>query len=365
MVLPEGRRYDRAVPRLPYPAYLLRELKAIAPAERVEQRLAQLVGLRYKDPRAGWQEESHTHREHNINTNFDSVEISGTYDQTVRAAINELAEEFFREGLITPPEARRFALLVRVADPTDASVHVRNKPSHIDWVAENRTQQEFAEFADWDSLVDRIRLASHPWTSLFEETEHRISAGMGASKAERVSKSMMSLFALPEGVKHPTKEELDDLQPEGLNLYRYELPLLHSGKDSANLLSRPLPMTQLSMRHFRGSRPNRIAAVPPGLAKLLSLERDASDYFGLRFDNRLVVRSTEWQEAYDQHRRRHMPISKGFLLEMERAFLEEWVEANKLSLWINLKTQRSVTQYREESQMDWEERSEVIALSFA
>jgi len=59
-----------------------------------------------------------------------------------------------------------------------------------------------------------------------------------------------------------------------------------------------------------------------------------------------------------------MPVSRGFLLEMERAFLQEWVEANGLSLWINVKVERSITKYREESEMDWEERSEVIALNF-
>jgi hypothetical protein len=353
------------VPRLPYPAYLLRELKAIAPADRIEQRLAQLVGQQYKDPQAGFQEEGRTHREHNINTNFDTVEISGTYDQTIRTAINVIAEELFQEGLIPPVEARWFATLVRVADPTDSSVILQSKPSHIDWVAENRSQREFAEFADWDSLVGRISVASDPWTPLFEETEHRISGGMGASKSDRVSKSMMSLFALPEGAERPTQEELDDLQPEWLNLYRYELPLLHPGKVTVDLLARPLPMAQLSTRHFRGSRTNSIAAVPPGLAKLLSLERDAAGYFGLRFGDHLVVRSTEWQEAYDQSRRRHMPTSRGFVLEMERTFLQKWVEANRLSLWINLKIERSITQYREESQMDWEERSDVIALNFS
>ena len=305
------------VPRLPYPAYLLKELKAIAPADRIEQRLAQLVGQRLQRPTAGFQEEGRTHREHNINTNFDTVEISGTYDQTVRTAINVIAEELFQEGLIPPVEARWFATLVRVADPTDSSVILQSKPSHIDWVAENRSQREFAEFADWDSLVGRISVASDPWTPLFEETEHRISGGMGASKSDRVSKSMMSLFALPEGAERPTQEELDDLQPEWLNLYRYELPLLHPGKVTVDLLARPLPMAQLSTRHFRGSRTNSIAAVPPGLAKLLSLERDAAGYFGLRFGDHLVVRSTEWQEAYDQSRRRHMPTSRGFVLEME------------------------------------------------
>jgi len=292
------------------------------------------------------------------------VEISGTYDQTVRTAINVIAEELFQERLIPPVQARRFATLVRVGDPTDSSVTLQSKPSHIDWVAESRSQQEFAEFADWDSLIGRIRLASHPWTPLFEETEHRISAGMGASKSERVSKSTMSLFALPEGAQQPTQEELDDLQPEWLNLYRYELPLLRPGRAQVDLLTRPLPMAQLSKRHFRGSRTKSIAAVSPRLAKLLGLERNASDYFGLRFGDHVVVRSTEWQEAFDQSRRRHMPVSRGFLLEMERAFLQEWVEANGLSLWINVKVERSITKYREESEMDWEERSEVIALNF-
>jgi hypothetical protein len=352
------------VPRLAYPAHLLKQLRALGPADRVEQRLAQLVGEHYKDARVGYQEEGATHREHNINSNFDTIEISGTYDQLVRTAINVIAEELFQEGLIPAAAAVHFAALVRVADPTDSSVTLQTKPSHIDWVAENLSQEEFADFADWNSLKGRIQTQAHPWITLFEETEQRISQGRGEPKPGRVSRSSTSLFALPDGVGPHSQEQLDDLQPGWLNRYRYELPYLRVGSASTNLLARPLSMTQLSIRHFRGSRRNFIAAVPPDLAKLLRLERDASDFFGLRLGDDLVVRSTEWQEAFDQGRRRHLPVSRGFLLEMDRAFLKGWLEAHRLSLWMSLEVERSITQYCGESQMDWGERSELIEINF-
>jgi hypothetical protein len=351
------------VPRLAHPAYLLKQLRAIAPADRVEQRLAQLVGEHYKDARTGYQEEIATHRKHNINTNFNTIEISGTYDQTVRTAINVIAEDLFQEGLIPAAAAVHFAALVRVADPTDSSVTLQRKPSHIDWVAENLSQQQFAEFADWDSLKGRIQNQAHPWVTLFEETEQRISEGRGEPKPGRVSRSSISLFALPEGIRPPSQEKLDDLQPGWLNRYRYELPYLRARSASTNPLARPLSMAQLSIRYFRGSRRNIIAAVPPDLAKLLRLVRDVSDYLGLRFGDDLVVRSTEWQEAFDQGRRRHLPVSRGFLLEMDRAFLKGWLEAHRLSLWMSLEVERSITQYCEESQMDWGERSELIEIN--
>jgi hypothetical protein len=347
-------------PLLPYPRYLLQELVAIAPKRRVDQRLEQLIGQHYKDTWAGYQEEGSTHRDHNINTNFDTVEVSGKYDQTVRAAINIVAQELFDEGLIRPQDAHQFSVLLRVVDPTDRLIIKQRKPSHIDWIAEQCSQEEFAAFADWTSLVQRISASSHSWMPLFEQTEHRISEGIGAARSGRTSKSVMSLFVSSKRARKPKLEDLNDSQPDWVDLFRYELPHLGSNAEAPNLVARPVSMSQLSTRDFRGSRPHTIAALPPSLAKLLGLNRDASDFFGLRFGDELVVRSTEWQEGLDQGRRRHLPLSAGFLLEMKRSFLEEWINASGLRLWTSLGVERSITQYREESQMDWEENADVV-----
>jgi hypothetical protein len=49
---------------------------------------------------------------------------------------------------------------------------------------------------------------------------------------------------------------------------------------------------------------------------------------------------------------------------MKRSFLQEWIETSGLRLWMRVKAERSITQYREESQMDWEEQAGVVEMKF-
>ena len=351
-------------PLLPYPYHLLRELTDVAPKQQVVDRMKRLLEGQYKDLRAAFEAEGATHREHNINTNFDGIEISGSYDQATRTAINIVAQELFDEGLIEPRGASRFSSLLRIADPTDRLITLQQKPDRIDWVTEQISQDEFATFADWESLLERVATPSDDWVPLFERTEQRISDGMGSRVRRRMSIAMTTLFVAPKKTRRPKPEALDDLLDDWVNLYRSELPQFGVNKNTPDFQTLPCPLVQVSTRSFRGSRPHAIAAVQPSLAKLLGLERDQSDYFGLRFGEELIARSTEWQEGYDQGRRRHLPISSGFLLEMRRSFLQEWIETSGLRLWMRMKTERSITQYLEESQMDWEEQADVVEMKF-
>ena len=315
-------------PMLPYPRYLYRELLKIAPKQKVDERIEQLVSERYKDLHAGYQAEASTHRDHNINTNFDNVEVSGAYDQTVRTAINIVTQELFDHGLIRPEDAGRFSLLLRVADPTDRLISKKKKPSDIDWLSGDTSQEEFAAFLDWELLVARLSVPRQAWVPLFEQTEQRFSEGIGSARPGRMSKAITSLLITGKQPGKLILGHLDELLNDWVNMYRSELPWIGIRESSPNLGSRAFAMAQISTRDFRGSKQTTIAAMPPSLARLLRLEPVSGDYSGLRFGDLTVVRSTEWQEGYDQGRRRHQPISSGFVLEMDKEFLKEWVLAN-------------------------------------
>jgi len=348
-----------SLPYLPYAAHLVRELKRIAPPAEVDARLQQFVAEHYGDAKDALAEEGRTHRRHNINTNFDNIEISGRYDRTIRTAINVVLEQLFQVGLTRPEDAARFGPLLRVEDPTDRLITVKEKPSHIDWVTGSLSQEEFAKFADWDAIVERVRSPTDDWIPIFEDTEQRISDRISSSKAARASKVLASLFFAPTGERGLLTEELSEMQPGWINLYRFQLPSMRSAFDGASLLARKGALTQYSIRGFRGRPSNSIAALRPTLARILGLERNNNDYLGYRFGEKEVVRSTEWQEAFDQGRRRHEPVSSGFLLEIDRTFLREWAQMNDLTLWANLSVDRSVDQYQPESSMSWLNRSEV------
>ena len=91
------------LPLLPYPYYLLRELTDVAPEQQVVDRLRRgFLRANTKTFERVLKRKGATHREHNINTNFDGIEISGSYDQATRTVINIVAQGALRRGLIEP-----------------------------------------------------------------------------------------------------------------------------------------------------------------------------------------------------------------------------------------------------------------------
>ena len=94
-----------------------------------------------------------------------------------------------------------------------------------------------------------------------------------------------------------------------------------------------------------------MAAIVPELVKTLGLERHDQDLLGYAFGGQQVVRSIEWQEAFDQGRRRHEPRSSGFLLEMDRALLSRWADTKGVDLWAHLIIERTTGRYKPESKM--------------
>lgn len=157
--------------------------------------------------------------------------------------------------------------------------------------------------------------------------------------------------------------ELSELQPAWMDLYRFELRDLKLGPKRLRTLQGKGAFSQVSMRRFRGRI--SIAALRLDIAKEMNLQQDATDYFGYRPSDKPAVRSTEWQESFDQGRRRHEPISSGFLLEIDKSMLRKWAEKNRASLWLEVEVARTVDQYSPEFEMDWKSRTELIEIALS
>ncbi|WNG34837.1 hypothetical protein F0U61_15140 [Archangium violaceum] len=84
------------------------------------------------------------------------------------------------------------------------------------------------------------------------------------------------------------------------------------------------------------------------------------DPFGYETPDTKVVRSLEWQEAFDQGRRLHEPRSSGFLLQMRRTVLGEIAAARGLNLWAYLWGRRTADRYKPEADMRWTEHEAVF-----
>jgi hypothetical protein len=106
-----------------------------------------------------------------------------------------------------------------------------------------------------------------------------------------------------------------------------------------------------------------MAGLLPNLANELGLKEVKGDFFAYTEGEELAVRSVEWQEVFDQNRRRHEPRSEGRLLEINEELLFDWAERRKLSLVIELRIERTTDKYKPEALMRWVPREEVFMLT--
>jgi hypothetical protein len=123
-----------------------------------------------------------------------------------------------------------------------------------------------------------------------------------------------------------------------------------------------ISLVQISENYFRGRNHLSMAGILPNLVNKLGLRAIKGDFFGFMKGEELAVRSTEWQEAFDQGRRRHEPRSSGFLLEINKEVLLEWSGKNDLSIMVSLEIERTTDKYKPESSMNWVSRKEEFAL---
>ena len=106
-----------------------------------------------------------------------------------------------------------------------------------------------------------------------------------------------------------------------------------------------------------------MAALSPDMATSLSLVEADDDLLGLvTQDGQLVVRSIEWQEAFDQGRRRHEPRSAGFMLQIRRDNLRLMAEREGLHIFTLVSVKRSTDRYKPEHEMDWAEYYDIFSL---
>ena len=358
----QGVRYP------PYFRWALGLLEDVAPPSAIESRTRAILARLYPQPERGFEEEVAVHRHYNINTNFDVIEISGDYDRAVREAMNCALHELVQEHSIDEDALGESADVLRLYDPTDVLVRRVSRPGKITWIDTELSDEEFIRYADMDSLKKRYVLRDERWVSLYEHTELRMSDQPRAEPA-RASKIRVTVFGVTRGSPAPTLREIDEEAKKGAlaplrNRYRFELTRMEPTLSQllSGLGGRLVPIIQVSRRSFRGRHTPDLAAIVPELVRALGLKRHDKDLLGYALGGQQIVRSIEWQEAFDQGRRRHEPRSSGFLLEMDRELLSRWADTKGVDLWAYLIIERTTDRYKSESKMDWQVHADVFAL---
>jgi hypothetical protein len=348
---------------LSYQRWLLDRLEELASSCNVRSRVRSHLVMRHPDFEVAWDEEKATHRAYNINTNFDVIEISGRFDSAVREAINLVLHELIQAHEVKENDLKDFADLLRLYDPTDLLVEPGSRPARVNWISPNLSESSFLSFQDWDDLKRALQIRDQTWVTVFEDCEQRSGDGSisGDGPATRVH---VVLFGVKGGGRGQQPKPSGARTVQLRNRYRFELRQPPAGL-SALRGRESVPIVQVSSNALRGRHHLDTASLRPDIASELCLTPRKADWFSYELGGEAVTRSVEWQEAFDQGRRRHEPRSSGFLLEMKRDTLLQWARRHDLALWVELAIERTADKFEPESHMNWRKHHEVFALDIA
>jgi hypothetical protein len=348
----------------PYLRWSLRVLADACPGGELEREVQKVLAALYSNPRRGLEGEAAVHRAYNINTNFDVIEINGPYDRAVRAALNRAVQSFVDSHDATIEEVVAAEDVLRVRDPSDALVQRAQRPNEVAWTDGEQSEEDFLAFADLETHVGGYLTRNGDWLTLFEYTEQRVGGRIGAD-SQRATVARVIAFGVQRGQSPPTEAEVRHAVRNGFlrrlrNRYRFEL----AGSGSPPGPGKFHPLVVVTGRAFRGRNTPDLAALDPQLAAALGLTVAPEDLLGLvKEEENEVVRSIEWQEAFDQGRRRHEPISAGYLLQVRKSELTDWADRKGVDLWAWATVRRTADRYKPENEKAWVEREELFQLT--
>ena len=138
-----------------------------------EGEISRVLHDKYPDASSGLESDSIIHRRHNINTNFDNLEISPPFTEACREALNR--------GIVNLIDAHEFNLayamgnadVLRLRDPTDSLVRIVSRPERIEWLSFADSQEDFLNFRDLDQAITSALRSRDGFTRLFEYSEQR------------------------------------------------------------------------------------------------------------------------------------------------------------------------------------------------
>ena len=351
------------------PPYLSWSIDVIAKEtspEDLEEQTQAILSQLYPHPENGYDEESAVHREYNINSNFDNIEIGGPYDSAVRSALNRSVQMMVNAHELDQDNLNMVEDVLRLRDPSDILTRKVQRPAQVCWTKEEITEEDFLKFHDLEDIKSGYALRDGDWVTIFEHTEQR-TGDYHSSDPQRTTKVQVMAFGVPQDAPCPTirdvqNESRDELLFPLRNCYRFELPRTAPPRGQGNIV----PIVVATVRTFRGRQTPNMAALAPDMATNLSLVGADDDLLGLvNQDGQSVVRSIEWQEAFDQDRRRHEPRSAGFMLQIRRDNLRLMAEREGLHIFGSISVERTTDRYEPEHKMNWEKRYDIFPLEIS
>ncbi|MGR3969681.1 dsDNA nuclease domain-containing protein [Shewanella sp. 1180_01] len=311
----------------------------------------------YLDAEDGLDHEAVIHRSHNINDNFDTIEIAATFDESCRDSINKTIMKLISSHEIDMDSLNNQEDILRVRDPSDSLIKPVSRPKEIDWLSEDCSDEDFINFSDTEKTIKAALNVQDGFIRLFEYTEHRAGDEIG-SQSQRVCIAQIEMFGLETGDNLP-----QDLIAYGFehsrirnrNAYRFELPWCEGGA-----LPGVVPLVSSTSRRFRGRKTRELAALSGTWKGVFPNAQSMRNYLGAEIDGSELCRAIEWQDEFAQGRRLHEPKSTGFLLEVDLKSLKRLASELKLEIFARVKLSRTIDKYKPECTMDWRDTALLV-----
>lgn len=310
-------------------------------------------------------EEGSVHREYNINSNFDNLEIQSPYYDEVKSSINRIFQAKITRGCFEESFVKQIAPIFRIYDPSKLLYKTQPRPDYIDWLSADISESDFIEYNDIQDIVDRF---------VHREPEYITLAEMGSQRTEDKFGSLSATcyfevipFLVVKGFDHPILHNAKNQYSFAIieeNLFAYEMPT-NNMISASYPIAGIKPLLELSYSRYRGEHDLVNATFISDVFRMLRIEE--VNLLELLVDiERNSICAFRWQDSYTSGsgRRRYKPNSEGFTLKLKKDVLLDYLQKNNKELCYEVSFRRSVTKYRPEDHMVWFPFKRIFVASF-
>lgn len=287
------------------------------------------------------------HRNYNINTNFDTIEIHSPYYEEVQNGINKIVYQKVIGGYLNSNAISMIKPKLRLFDPSLLTQNSITRPDYINWLPK-LSEKGFIDFCKIDSFLKSFASREKNYITLFESGSQRSIDGQRESKFS----TYFEVYAFIKDACLPLEKEFEYIPlAQHENAYDFELPNSDL-KSNSFPLKGIKPIIEKSVNQFRGEKQVSSAMLLKefmdelGLLKQTLLDTIQNSKKG-------KLQAFRWQNAYTSGYRRYKPSSEGFTLKINKELLINYLLENEKELCFNFRIKRSDTRYRSEEHMDW------------
>lgn len=236
----------------------------------------------------------------------------------------------------------------RIYDPSKLLYKFVEKPKFINWFPAGLSDADFMNFKDFDQTIADFFNRSPDCFTVLESGSQRVN---GYKETSGTCYFEVTAFV---------KEAPVDIHAVGQlpfdivhNYYTYELstPIV-TVQNIINTQIRPL--VQISKNSLRGED----SLIGANFLSDVFFDLDMEERNGLNLyfsDENYPLKASSWISSYKEGPswRRFKPSSEGFLLEIRKSIILEFLEKNNLTLFYNVRLKRSIDTDRTENIMKW------------